>query len=76
MWEALMNEDGQSWRDTAPPIPRDGRLPLITLTRPRCPHCGGIALKKYRSLRDQGDGTSMAWIRCTNCDVRFKVLME
>jgi hypothetical protein len=49
---------------------------LITLTRPRCPHCASIALKKYRSLRDQGEGSSLAWVRCTNCDVRFKLLLE
>ena len=72
----MRHEDGQTWRDHAPSPQRSGRLPMLTLTRPRCPHCSGIALKKYRSIRDQGDGSSMSWVRCANCDVRFKLLME
>lgn len=72
----MKNAHDQSWRDGAPSLPRDGRLPTIALTRPRCPHCQSIALKKYRSLHDQGDGSSLAWVRCTKCEARFKVLME
>jgi hypothetical protein len=70
------HEHGQTWRDHAPASQRNGRLPTLTLTRPRCPHCNGIALKKYRSIHDQGDGSSMSWVRCANCEVKFKVLME
>ena len=69
------HEHGQDWRDIAPAC-RGSRLPTITKPRPRCPHCSGIALKKYRSLRDQGDGSALAWVRCTNCNVRFRLLME
>jgi len=43
---------------------RKPRLETITLPRPRCPRCGGIRLMKYRSIRDQGDGTSLSWMRC------------
>lgn len=54
------------------------RLPTLTLTRPRCPRCKGIDLKKYRSVRDQGDGTALAWIECLRrgCGHRFRLLME
>lgn len=57
---------------------RRRRLETITLPRPRCPHCGGIRLMKYRSIRDQGDGTSLSWMRCEDeaCGMRFRLLME
>lgn len=70
------SEHGQSSRSDTPRLPRGGRLPTIELKRPRCPRCSGIALRKYRSIHDQGDGTSMAWVRCTGCEQRFKVVME
>jgi hypothetical protein len=66
----------------APPFDSDRssrqRLNTVTLTRPRCPRCNGIALKKYRSLRDQGDGTALAWVQCLarGCQHRFRLLME
>lgn len=56
--------------------PNHGRLATITLPRPRCPRCKGVELKKYRSLRDQGDGSSLSWVRCASCGERFKVLLE
>ena len=53
------------------------RPPLETVTyeRPRCPACRGIRLTKYRSLADQGDGSSLSWVRCT-CGHRFRMLLE
>ena len=62
--------------DALPRAPGAGRLATITLPRARCPRCGGVALRKYRSIRDQGDGTSMSWVRCIKCEERFKVLLE
>lgn len=57
---------------------RSNRLPTIALPRPRCPRCGGVRLKKFRSVRDQGDGTALWWVVCSNgvCSHRFRVLLE
>jgi hypothetical protein len=63
------HEDGQDGNGHA-------RLRTLTLPRPRCPRCGHALLKKYRSLRDQGDGTSLSWVRCLKCAERFRVLLE
>jgi hypothetical protein len=54
------------------------RLPTVALKRPRCPRCKSIELKKYRSVRDQGDGTALSWVECMNrgCGHRFRLLME
>jgi hypothetical protein len=54
------------------------RLPTVSYERPRCPRCNGARLKKYRSLRDQGDGSALSWVRCLNaaCAHRFRVILE
>jgi len=53
-------------------------LETVTYPRPRCPRCGNVHLRKYRSISDQGDGSALSWVRCTNetCDYRFRVLLE
>ena len=51
------------------------RLATITVERPRCPACGGVKLRKYRSITDQGDGSALWWVRCS-CGRRFRVLLE
>jgi hypothetical protein len=51
------------------------RLKLFTFERPKCPACGSVRLRKYRSINDQGDGSSLSWVRC-ECAHRFKLLME
>lgn len=53
-------------------------LETISVERPRCPACGGFELRKYRSLRDQGDGSALWWVRCADdtCGHRFKILLE
>ena len=53
-------------------------LPTVTFPRPRCPECGHVHLQKFRSIRDQGDGSSLAWVKCLNdhCGHRFKLLLE
>lgn len=58
-----------------PKLPRQ-RLETITMQRPRCPACGGVKLRKYRSLSDQGDGSSLAWMRCLSpeCGRHFRVV--
>jgi hypothetical protein len=60
-----------------PPNPRH-RLETILVKRPRCPRCDGIALRKYRSVTDQGDGSALAWVRCANpeCMHRFRIVLE
>jgi hypothetical protein len=73
VFEELPNPDAQ------PRIARSNDpLPMITLTKPRCPKCKGASLKKYRSISDQGDGSSMSWVKCRNelCGHRFRLLME
>ncbi|MBL9150418.1 MAG: hypothetical protein JNM94_17165 [Phycisphaerae bacterium] len=57
---------------------RRRRLETIVCLRPRCPRCGGAAMEKYRSIADQGDGSSLWWMRCTGdrCGHRFKVVFE
>ena len=58
--------------------PRRRRLATIVVERPRCPRCNGIDLRKYRSVRDQGDGSALWWVRCgaDGCGYRFRVLLE
>ncbi|NOT00455.1 MAG: hypothetical protein HOP29_07485 [Phycisphaerales bacterium] len=53
-------------------------LETVVFERPRCPKCDGVRLRKFRSIRDQGDGSSLAWVRCENaaCGHRFRVLRE
>jgi hypothetical protein len=53
-------------------------LETIIVDRPRCPKCEGHRLLRYRSLRDQGDGSALWWVECQNdsCRHRFKVLLE
>jgi len=53
-------------------------LDTVTYERPRCPRCKGVALKKYRSITDQGDGTALSWVICANpkCAHRFRILLE
>ena len=54
------------------------RLSTVTVERPRCPVCRGVRLRKYRSIRDQGDGSALWWVVCTEqtCGHRFRVLLE
>ncbi len=54
------------------------RLTTVTFERPRCPLCGGVRLRKYRSIRDQGDGSALSWVQCedSSCGHRFRVLLE
>ena len=53
-------------------------LPLLIVERPRCPQCEGYRLKRYRSIRDQGDGTSLSWVKCLDraCGHRFRMVLE
>ncbi|RIK57251.1 MAG: hypothetical protein DCC63_14820 [Nitrospira sp.] len=59
------------------PQPSKRRTPLETVTfeRPRCPACKSVRLTKYRSLANQGDGSSLSWVRCA-CGHRFRLLLE
>ena len=53
-------------------------LQTVTFERPRCPRCNGVRLRKYRSIRDQGDGSALSWVQCEDesCRHRFRVLLE
>jgi hypothetical protein len=35
-----------------------------------------VTLRKYRSIADQGDGSSLSWVHCQDCGLRFRVLLE
>ena len=54
------------------------RLTTVTVQRPRCPQCNGVRLRKYRSQRDQGDGSTLWWVRCMDehCGYRFRLVLE
>ena len=54
------------------------RLATVTVERPRCPRCHGVRLRKYRSQRDQGDGSTLSWVRCLDdeCCCRFRLVQE
>ena len=67
----MVHAQGQAQKKTG-----HRRLTTITVTRPRCPNCNGVRLRKYRSLRDQGDGSALSWMRCDECKHRFRVLFE
>ncbi len=53
-------------------------LETVLVKRPRCPRCDGIALRKYRSIKEQGDGSALSWVVCANekCKHRFRILHE
>ena len=57
---------------------RPTRLDTVTVQRPRCPRCNGVRLRKYRSQRDQGDGSTLSWVRCLDehCGYRFRLVLE
>ena len=70
----MIDDNGQ----TPVPCPRRRILETVTVERPRCPKCGGFRLRKYRSVRDQGDGSALWWVACEEiaCGHRFRVLLE
>ncbi len=55
---------------------RRRRLTTVVVERPRYPACGGVRLRKYRSLTDQGDGSAVWWVECRGCETRFRVVLE
>lgn len=56
--------------------PDKSRLFTVRQERVRCPHCGHPHHRKYRSLRDRGDGAALAWLRCLHCERNFRLLQE
>ncbi len=67
--------DETSDDEVKPRRKRARRLPEITAPRLRCPECGCFRLRKYRSISDQGDGSSLSWVQCTNGH-RFRLILE
>lgn len=51
----------------------DDRFVFATL--PKCPSCGGVRHKSYRSI-DQGDGSRMKWTTCQTCGEKFILILE
>ncbi len=60
------------------PVRNRQRMTTVTFERPRCPECDGVRLRKYRSQRDQGDGSTLSWVRCMDedCGYRFRLVQE
>jgi len=54
------------------------RLATVRLPRARCPRCGDHRLRRYRSVKDQGDGSSLSWVKCLGpaCGHRFRLVLE
>ena len=70
----MCNEDDAS---SSPDRGRERkRLPIVCVERPRCPKCSSPLHRKYRSVTNAGDDTAMWWVRCTECQQRFKVVLE
>jgi len=44
--------------------------------RPRCPACGGKALRAYKTLPASGDGSVSRYVRCRDCGRRFILVAE
>ncbi len=57
------------------PKPTKSHLMTVTVERPRCPTCRSVNLRKYRSVKDQGDGSALSWVQCV-CGQRFRVVLE
>ena len=53
-------------------------LEQITLQRPRCPKCNSPCLRKFRSVHNRIEGTTMSWVYCENekCGHRFKIIFQ
>jgi len=51
------------------------RPTYLYLRRAACPSCGDRLLA-YRSVRDQGDGSSVRWCRCAGCGGRVVCVWE
>ena len=68
----------ESMNESVPNEMKRRRLTTVTVERPRCPRCHGARLRKYRSIRDQGDGSALWWVRCEDesCGQRFRVVLE
>lgn len=48
----------------------------LSLVRTHCPKCFGLELRTLRSVRDQGDGSSLRRTLCLACGHRFKIVYE
>ncbi|MBK8270180.1 MAG: hypothetical protein IPK83_18535 [Planctomycetes bacterium] len=57
---------------------RTSRLETITVEAAALPEVRWVRLLRYRSIRDQGDGSLLAWVRCAakECGARFKLILE
>jgi hypothetical protein len=54
----------------------DDRQPEYVYTvRPRCPHCGSVRLRSYKT-RDNGDDTLTRYSICQNCGRRLVLVVE
>lgn len=49
---------------------------VVYISRPRCPKCKSANIETRRTAGDQGDGTTLRYVRCCKCGERFKVVVE
>ncbi len=47
----------------------------VHFTRPRCPVCGSVKLRAYRTIRN-GDGSLTRYSRCKDCETKLIVVVE
>jgi DNA-directed RNA polymerase subunit M/transcription elongation factor TFIIS len=50
-------------------------VPMVFVTRPTCPLCGGESYDRSRT-DSSGDGSSTKYCRCRHCDGLFKIIIE
>jgi len=64
--------------DSKPPKPAERRepLPVVTAKRARCPECRSVAIYCRKSCGDQGDGSTMAYYGCRDCQEHFVLILE
>jgi len=58
------------------PGPRGQQARYVYLRRPRCPSCGGKALRAYKTLPASGDGSVSRYVRCRDCGHRCILIEE
>jgi transposase-like protein len=50
-------------------------LPVVTISRARCPECRSVNVVA-RSSRDQGDGSKLRYAACRECGKHFVLIVE
>ena len=49
--------------------------PYVFVERPRCPACGSVDLHPYKTVQ-QGDGSTLRYVRCKSCGEKAFLVIE